>query len=361
MKIANASVQMAATHQYQEQSRQRTSLTAWRDGGPRVELTTEQASTRESLSLSAHTASLTSLPPASSLPPAPAIPSAPAANSAPVEEAQDDTLNDPNMQALVQLIERLTGKKVRLWDGRALRAEAKAQETNATPNGSGQRQGWGVVYQASSSYRETEQTTFTAAAKVQTSDGRTIDVTVELNMSRQFAADSQVTLRAGDALKDPLVINFSGTAAQLTSTRFSFDIDSDGNNEQIAFVTPDSGFLALDRNGDGTINNGSELFGAASGNGFAELAQYDQDGNNWIDENDAVWSQLKVWSKDSNGNDQLTGLAERNVGAIYLGNTATPFQLKDNGNTLQGAVRSSGIYLQESGGAGTLQQVDLVV
>ena len=149
--------------------------------------------------------------------------------------------------------------------------------------------------------------------------------------------------------------------SQLTTTKFSFDIDSDGQNDQIAFVTPDSGFVALDRNGDGVVNDGSELFGAASGNGFAELARYDQDGNHWIDENDAVWAQLRIWSKDAAGNDRLDTLAARNVGALYLGNTATPFQLKDQANATLGVIRSSSIYLQENGTAGTLQQLDLVV
>ena len=40
-----------------------------------------------------------------------------------------------------------------------------------------------------------------------------------------------------------------------------------------------SGYLALDKNGDGTINDGSELFGTRNGDGFADLAQYDEDGN----------------------------------------------------------------------------------
>ena len=60
-------------------------------------------------------------------------------------------------------------------------------------------------------------------------------------------------------------------------------------------------FLALDLNGDGRINNGSELFGALSGNGFADLAQYDSDANGWIDENDEIFQRLKVWSGADDG------------------------------------------------------------
>ncbi len=355
MKIAASAVQLTATHSYQEQRQQRESLTLWRDGGARVQLESASSSVRTSAGVAAV---LTTQP---ATPPAPTQTATPATDTAADVAATDGSsaADDPNMAALIRFIEKLTGKRVRLFDGRALQgAHDKAQQAPAGESG---RRGWGAIYERHESYRESEQTTLSVQALVNTSDGRQIAVTLDLNMNREFASNSDLSVRAGDALKDPLVINFNGTAAQLTATKFSFDIDSDGQNDQIAFVTPNSGFLALDRNGNGVIDNGSELFGAASGNGFAELAQYDQDGNHWIDENDAVWSQLKVWSKDGSGNDQLASLAERNIGALYLGAVATPFQLKDSANVTQGATRASGLYLEENGAAGTLQQVDLVV
>lgn len=79
-------------------------------------------------------------------------------------------------------------------------------------------------------------------------------------MARSYHEQSDVSIRLGDARKkqDPLVLNFSGTATQLTGQRFKFDLNSDGKSEDINMVTGGSGFLALDRNGDGKINNGSE-------------------------------------------------------------------------------------------------------
>ncbi|MCB1769761.1 MAG: hypothetical protein KDJ31_08715, partial [Candidatus Competibacteraceae bacterium] len=105
----------------------------------------------------------------------------------------------------------------------------------------------------------------------------------------------------------------------------------------------------------------SELFGATTGQGFAELAQYDEDGNQWIDENDSIYQSLRIWSKDATGNDQIVALGQRGVGAIYLGHVATPFSLKDDQNNLLGAIRESGVFLHENGVAGTLQQIDLSV
>lgn len=59
--------------------------------------------------------------------------------------------------------------------------------------------------------------------------------------------------------------------------------------------------------------------------------------------------------------DSLRTLQEANVGAIALARVATPFALKDGNNATLGEVRSTGLYLRESGGAGTVQQVDLSV
>jgi hypothetical protein len=179
-------------------------------------------------------------------------------------------------------------------------------------------------------------------------------------MSREFYTEQNINIRAGDALKDPLVINFSGTAAQLTQRDFSFDIDADGTEEQISFVAPGSGFLALDKNNDGQINDGSELFGTASGNGFGDLSVYDLDGNNWIDENDAVYQNLRIWTKNSEGNDQLIALGKAGVGALYLGHIETLFSVKDDENGLLGQVRETGLAIMESGQVITMQQIDLV-
>ena len=287
------------------------------------------------------------------------------------EEAANQVENDPKMLLLIGLIEALTGQKVKLFDANSMKHDGAAvpvegsqgEGNHGAAAAENRRQGWGVEYDRRETLHEVEVTRFDAEGVVKTSDGREISFKLSLEMSREFYQETNLSIREGDAVrrKDPLVINFAGTAAQLTDQKFEFDLDSDGQAEQVSFVGSGSGFLALDKNGNGTIDNGSELFGTQSGNGFADLAAYDSDGNHWIDENDAVYSKLQVWSKDGAGKDLLSTLAQRNVGALYLGNVATPFDLKNGANDLQGQVRSSGVYLNEDGSAGTLQQVDLVV
>lgn len=227
----------------------------------------------------------------------------------------------------------------------------------------------GVEYDLYSYHLETESSRFTTQGVVQTADGKQIDISVELTMSRSYSQVYQERLRAGDALfnsedrrklKDPLVLNFDGPAAALSRTTFRFDIDADGAEDQISSLAPGSGFLALDKNSDGKVNDGSELFGALSGDGFADLATYDDDNNGWIDENDQIYSRLRIWTENASGEKQLLALGEKGIGALYLGKEATPFSIKDSSNVLQGEVRSSGIFLKEDGTAGTLQQLDLV-
>ena len=121
-----------------------------------------------------------------------------------------------------------------------------------------------------------------------------------------------------------------------------------------------SGFLVLDKNGDGRINDGSELFGPQSGSGFGELRAYDTDGNGWIDENDAIFDKLLVWSRDASGKDQLYKLKDLGIGAIYLGDTKTEFSMKGAGNTTQGVMRSTSFFLRENGSTGTVHHIDLM-
>lgn len=207
---------------------------------------------------------------------------------------------------------------------------------------------------------ESEDTSFSTVGTVRTADGREIHFNVNVEMSRHFQETFREDLElASFTMCDPLVINLDTDVASLSDQTFYFDIDGDGETDEVSRLGAGSGYLALDKNGDGVINDGSELFGTASGNGFADLARYDEDGNGWIDENDAVWSKLKIWAKDENGKDVLYSLADKGVGAICLQNVSTDFTLKGQNGQTNGAIRNSGIFLYENGNVGTVQHVDV--
>ena len=215
---------------------------------------------------------------------------------------------------------------------------------------------------------EQEDTSFSTVGTVRTKDGREINFNVNVNMSRRCEEYYKEQLNVAEfTLHDPLVINLDTDVAEVSDQTFYFDLDADGKEEEISMLKG-SGYLALDKNGDGIINDGSELFGTRNGDGFADLAQYDEDGNGWIDENDSIWSKLKIWCKDENGNDVLYKLSDKGVGAICLQNVSTDFTLQGdrkaqdgttNANATNAVVRKTGIFLYENGNVGTVQHVDM--
>lgn len=218
-----------------------------------------------------------------------------------------------------------------------------------------------VAVTVESYYREEEAVTFSSQGKVTTADGREITFSLEVGMSRTFEQyyREEYDMTEFQRLYDPLVINFDASAVHLSDRKFFFDLDTDGQAEEISELGVGSGYLALDKNQDGRINDGTELFGPASGNGFADLAVYDEDGNGWIDEGDSIWSKLKIWCRDESGQDTLYTLAQKGVGAICLQRASTDFALKDSSNVSNGFIRSTGIFLYENGNVGTVQHLDL--
>jgi len=290
---------------------------------------------------------------------------------APACGAGDDEIGpmeDVKLTVVKLMIEALTGKKIKIMSARDL-LRNNSRQPQAVDLAEGAKQartapsaGFSLEYSSHELRQETETASFSAKGVVRTADGREIAFSTQVNMSRQFIEEKELSLRAGDAAKltDPLVVNFNAPAAKLSQSKFSFDLDSDGVAEQISLPAPGSGFLALDRNNDGIINNGGELFGAKTGDGFQELAQYDVDANNWIDENDPIYDGLRIWSTDEKGESSLLALGQLGIGAVYLGAVDTEFSLTNGENELQGQVRSSGVFLREDGSAGSIQQVDLV-
>jgi hypothetical protein len=208
-------------------------------------------------------------------------------------------------------------------------------------------------------YREEENTSFSAEGTVKCADGREIKFNLDVQMSRSFSSYYEENyMQIQSRMCDPLVINLEGNIAELTDQTFFFDIDADGVKDKISKLGKGSGYLALDKNGDGVINDGSELFGAKSGNGFSDLAAYDSDGNGWIDEADEIWNKLRIWIKDENG-DKCYKLSEKKVGAICLTNVSTDFSLTAASNAANGMIRRTGLFLYESGGAGSIQHLDV--
>lgn len=349
MKIAIAAVSLASTHALHQEQTKEESLHFW-VGNERPVFAGEEEPAAAQVQIS---------PEARQFQQAVAQPLV--ARAAAGDATLEDSLSeDPRLKAMRLILEALTGRKIRIA---SFESSPSGSIRRATPTDSAPvRQGWGLEYDLVEKVSEQETMMFSASGQVVTTDGQTVDFQLQLSMQREFVATNTVQIRAGDAkLVDPLVINFSGKAVELSDMRFAFDLDADGLTEQISGLAPGSGFLAFDRNQDGRINNGLELFGPATGQGFDELARLDSDGNGWLDENDPLYAELRIWMRDEAGNESLASLADKNVGAILLSPAKTAFALKDSSNILQGQLRKSSVFLGENSEVGTVQEIDLAV
>lgn len=376
MKIESSTVAMASQSSYKEATKSVESLRSWDSQGNSKTTTATISSAKgmDTLEISeqARNLQLNTYTPVSTVP------------SDDDETSSLSSKEEQQLTLLKRMIEALTGKKIKfvmpkkatLEDPKMDQAIQNAYSTRSSLQAAAA--GWaqglsgtqlrsttgpGFEYNRSVTHYESQSTSFQAQAAVTTSDGRQINIDLQLNLSREFMSQSNLNIQGGSQPQqvDPLVINYDAGSASVTAEKYAFDIDANGTMDQISFVGPGSGFLALDSNGDGKINDGSELFGPQSGNGFNDLAKYDSDGNNWIDENDAIYDKLQIWSKDSSGKDVLMALGQKGVGAIYLGNVSTSFALKGADNQTNGQLQRTGIFLNEDGSAGTIQHVDLTI
>jgi len=206
---------------------------------------------------------------------------------------------------------------------------------------------------------EKEDVDFQAEGQVKTADGRVLNFNLSVGLSRSFY-EARMSIDRQVRGKDPLVLNLSGIFKGLTENTIDFDIDADGVKDKIHFVKDGSGILVIDKNGDGRINDGKEVVGTQTGNALSELAGYDEDKNGWIDEGDTIFVKLAVWEKDKAGNDIITQIKEKGIGAISLASAITPFQIK-NSDTPYGIINDTGVFLFEDGRASSFHRVDLFV
>ena len=280
-----------------------------------------------------------------------------------------EMIQDVKQKCLDYLLQIIFGdegkyvKDVNKTDRTTTAGEASANNSiTQLANELGQNLGEGWSHYAFYYCAESETTCFETTGTAITTDGREFAFNISLEMSRSFVEMAEEKIDFGQPrLCDPLVINLTTNVASVSDQKFFFDINSDGEKEEISMLNSASGYLALDTNADGIINDGSELFGTQSGNGFKELLSHDEDGNGWIDEADTIFKMLKIWTMDENGISTLLDLKEANIGAIYLGYENTEFSLKNESNETNAIIQKTGLFLYENGMSGTIQQMDLAV
>lgn len=140
------------------------------------------------------------------------------------------------------------------------------------------------------------------------------------------------TGNAEGAKVDPLILDLNNDGFNIETKKFGthFDLNCDGFAERINWTRKDA-ILALDKNHNGLIDDGGEVFGdfhlladgSKAKNGFEALTQYDTNGDGVIDENDEIFDQLRLWV-DENGDGvsdqgEMKSLRDMHIKAINLG------------------------------------------
>ncbi len=278
-----------------------------------------------------------------------------------------DSLESDKLGFLKNLLEAITGRKIGLHDmddifeKRHREHDDDDHDDDDYVKGTGRKQQWEVSYTMKETLYESEQMNFNSSGIVRTADGREINFSLDLMMSRQYMEENKISLEASGTGEAGILVDFAGPASALTDTKFGFGFKPEASGDSLSYLALGSGLLTLDLNNDGKIDSMNELVGTATGNGFAELEAYDLDGNGWIDENDTVYNRLQILSQESAGNNVLSGLKDSNIGAINLGSVDSPYSLKNDRNVPAGQIEKSGIYLAEDGTPGQVEQLSMVV
>ncbi|MBK7764857.1 MAG: hypothetical protein IPI44_01390 [Sulfuritalea sp.] len=169
--------------------------------------------------------------------------------------------------------------------------------------------------------------------------------------------------------RDPLILDLDGDGLETTGINpaapILFDHDGDGVKTATGWVRSDDALLVLDRNGNGAIDNGTELFGDATNrytggkaaDGFAALAQEDTNGDGKVDSLDARFANLRLW-RDLNQDGisqagELFTLASQGITALNVARTANATLLA-NGNQ----IADLGGFVRGDGTGGTLGAVE---
>lgn len=283
------------------------------------------------------------------------MPSAPASVTPAPSTADDDPASpyDGNFSLLRALVEALIGEQIDTLEVHGTAPRQSAGNGAAAPAASASP----VIAATATHIQESELTAVAFQGRFDTADGQAIEIDLHYQLERHYEQTVFAVAANQGNQRDPLILNFNGRGVELNPQQTRFDLDSDGEAEAIPTLGAGSAYLALDLDGNGTIDRGNELFGPSTNNGYAELAKWDSDNNGFIDGGDPVFDQLRLFRPGL----ELETLAERDVGAIFLGAAASEARLTDTRNQSLGQLRATGFYLTNNGGTGLVQELDLTV
>lgn len=189
-----------------------------------------------------------------------------------------------------------------------------------------------------------------------TVNGQRLKMDYSFAIANEHTSYSSVEMTAA-ALKDPLIVQFGNQAIGEINDHHSFDINQDGNLNKLPIFTGDVGYLVYDKNQNVKADDGSELFGPQTGHGFNELAQFDSNGNGFIDNEDEAFEQLYIWQPEKSS--KMMSLTEANILAINTSAIDTPFSFYDTQGNIMAQMRRSSFAISNDGLGKGVHQIDV--
>jgi len=292
------------------------------------------------------------------------------------EDLTYDKPKEAKLQVMVLVLERFLGRQLSFSDFSFFTANTAVNETrNATD------------------FAELKQNLFTAATELVNIDGQSFQQgdllsieqwttskqqlnyqvqgtfnlnEQELSLNYNFALSSESTSYSkteitAAALKDPLIVQFGSQGLGAIIGQKDFAINKDDIIDNLPLFSGDVGYLVFDKNNNQQADNGSELFGPKTGQGFAELALLDSNKNGFIDAEDQQFEQLYLWqpSESNTQAEQWLSLKEAKIQAISLSAINTPFDFYDQQGQIQAKLRQSSFAISDEGYGRGVHQVDV--
>jgi hypothetical protein len=199
-----------------------------------------------------------------------------------------------------------------------------------------------------------------ALSTAQVAEGLTTDQVVALTTVQVSALSSAQVCALTDDQKDalsaaqsalittktPIVLDLNGDGISTLNiaSGVQFDLGADGTTEHTGWVSKTDGLLVMDRNSDGNINDGSELFGSSTiladgsraTDGYVALSELDSNHDGVVNASDAGFAELQVWVDENSdgvsGTGELRSLASLDIASISLATQQTA--TTDHGNTV---------------------------
>lgn len=281
------------------------------------------------------------------------------------DEAYSVSLS-PEQEVQKRSIENLSGRKITIYSENQLLSQTSSSEFNTFSfwqQFSGQEtrlQGnffnENSVLSVSERLYEYERMDYNTTLQLEDSQGAVTSMSLSISYSRELNIEQQLTMTSAE-FTDPLVLNIGNKPQLYAEDKQAFDLDSDGQKELIPELASGVWYLAYDRNQNGVIDNGTELFGAQTGQGFNELAELDDNNNGLVEADDDLYKELSLWD----GKNSLMSLADGRIQAISLNAANTPFTFTDDFGNAIAQIRQTSVFITDNNSLGAIHQVDIAV